>query len=114
MLSVLAAPARLGAQTRPADSAPTPTTAPAQEEPKYKVSRFELAYDKENPGHIPIEKVAGAQIELGLTESGFVAPRPGVPVVRPRMGDLGHGDTLYASASRAISVQLVQYSHRHG
>lgn len=90
--------------------------APAQEEateaappaaadgPTYPVSALHFRYLRENPLHPPLEPVMDLPVALGRVESGFVAPREGVPAVTIILGEIGSGGVqmFHASAIQHI------------
>ena len=89
--------------------------------PAYPVSEFIVRYVRENPGHPPIADIMQLRVPLGRTSQGYVAPRPGVPLVIVSLADAaGTGDTgdsggagesqiFYASAIQRILEAIRDY-----
>jgi hemolysin activation/secretion protein len=81
-------------------------------ERSYKVRRFELAYRRQHPDLPPIAELELLPVELGLTRDGYIGPRPGVPTVVVRIGDVfggvqTNGATFYNSAIQQVSKTIV-------
>jgi hemolysin activation/secretion protein len=87
----------------PAEAAETVTPAAANE-PVFPLGALHFRYLRENPLHPPLEPVMQLAVSLGHLESGFVAPREGVPAVTIILGDIGRGgvQAFHASAIQRI------------
>jgi len=72
--------------------------------PTYSVSAFRFIYLRENPLHPPLGPVMDLPVTLGCVESGFVAPREGLPTVTMTLAELGASgvQTYHASAVQHI------------
>lgn len=74
----------------------------------YRVSAFRFEYGRPVAGAPPVEDlVTAAIVELGETAEGFVAPRPGLNIVRVPITQLPDG-TYYASGIRAVTTAVVR------
>lgn len=116
----------LPAAAQPAPSpAPTNVTAPLgtgpaiaipDDGPSYPVSRFVLSYVQDPTGLPLLEDIARTEVELGRTETGYVAPRPGIPTVRIRVSDIPDRgvEQYYASAIAAVSRAILDAYTRRG
>lgn len=92
------------ARPRDADGAP------------FRVSEFELRFDRDHPGHPQLDELMNLEFELLQTSRGFVAPRPGFPTVRLTLEQIAAQPprVFHASAILAISRELVREFNRRG
>ena len=93
-----------GSGSAPGTTQPPPPTVVDADGPSYVVRGFELSYLREHPRHPSVEGLLDIVIELGVIGDGYVAPRPGVDVVRLRLGELNGNPNrvYYASALQRI------------
>lgn len=56
--------------------------------PPVKVGRFVIDYVYQHPKVPPVQDLMNAEVELGQTPEGYVAPRPGIPTVKIRLSDV--------------------------
>jgi len=98
--------------------APAASTAVALPEdgPSYPVGRFVISYVQDPTGLPLVEEIARTEVVLGRTESGYVAPREGVPLVRLRVADAADRgvEPYYASAIAAVSRAILDAYTRRG
>lgn len=82
----------------------------------YRVDYFEPQYALPHPDHPPLDEVIGIRLRLCETPGGFVAERPGLPVVELTLRELGLQSErrFHASAIRAIGESLVAELNRRG
>jgi hypothetical protein len=98
--------------TTPPDATQQPTDAPpADEGPAYPISALNLRYVRENPDHPPIETLGNLEVELGFTPQGYVAPRPGLTIVRITPASVAQRGTeiYHASALQRILETIRDY-----
>ena len=90
--------------------------APLNDGAAYKVSRFELSYERKHPDYPAIEQFLQVPIVLGKTGKGYVVPRLGAPPVRIRPSDFRgpEAHTFFASAIQRINQRIVAACNRHG
>lgn len=88
--------------------------------PQYPVTKLVLQYGQAHPQLPPIEQLGDVRVDLLLTETGYVAPRDGVPSVSVSLSSID--DQLsdmdqfwfYASAIRKIGEAVVGELNRRG
>lgn len=94
----------------PQDAVAPPAEAGAVDDgPVYDVRAFRLAYVRENPLHPDLGEIASMPILLGRVESGWVAPRPGIPLEALSLDERSAGDSAqpyHASAIQRILEAL--------
>ncbi len=66
----------------------------------FDVAPLEVRFFREHPLHLSAGQVAALEVDLGVTDEGYVAPRAGVAVQTLTIGQLGDGTVrrMYASA----------------
>lgn len=101
---------------RPATPATPATQAAPSDGKTYQVSRFVVEYHSEQEEHPPIADVLKAPVTLGVVPGGYVAPRPGVPSVTVRVGDVveGFGGGFSTSALNEVAKAIVAEMNRRG
>lgn len=75
----------------------------------YRVSRFLLEYEIDNPEHPPVGELIELPVVVGvLSDGGYTYPRAGVPVARIRVGDFfgDQGAVFYPAGIRAVTEAL--------
>jgi hemolysin activation/secretion protein len=111
---LLAAPA-LGRQAAdPAPEAPETASAAltaaaaAADGPVFPIGRFQLGYLREALGQPSIDVLNAVPVTLGRTDSGYVAPRPGLPAVTFTVGELSERgvESFHASGLQTVLVAL--------
>ncbi len=116
-------PASVTPEVTPATPAPTaeeanlpPGTATAEDGQAFRVSRFVLRYQNEHEGHPELADVLDAPVRLGVVSDGYVAPRPGIPSVVIRIGDVAEGapTLFYQSAINAVRRDIVRALNSYG
>lgn len=109
----LVALAGLLAATVAAASDAPPT---AQDGPGYRIDAIVLEYLQDHPEHPPLVDVARTQVVLGVTELGYVAPRPGQPTVTLTIEQIAEEPTAtyYASAVQTIILAVLDYFTQRG
>lgn len=102
------------ATTRPVVQ--TGATAIREDGPAYKVTGFEISYAQQRDGLPALADVMQTEVELGLTDSGFVAPRPGLETVKFKLADAPNQvtDQYHQSALIAIDTHIVKLFNRKG
>jgi len=114
LLAWMLAPPGAWAQQAAAEGAPEGAT--KADGPSYSVSAVQLSYNLDSPKLPPLAELRELPITLGLTLTGFVAPREGVEEVVIRLGSIP-GDPpprFHASAIRAMDEQIVAELNRRG
>ncbi len=87
---------------------------------RYQVTKLNLTYAQDHPGLPAIESLADVQVELLLTDTGYVAPREGFPVQRIAISQIdGQQSSLpqqwfYASAVQRIASAIVRELNNQG
>ena len=121
LLCIVAVGGPIGvASAQPAASQPAATSAPATQAPddgpRYKVTEFQLAYGRPHPDLPALSKVKEQQVSLGVKPDGYVAPRPGLAIIRVQIGDVPvmASPYFYASAIQAIDSAIVAYYNKVG
>ena len=109
----------LDAEEEVEEIAPTPV-ALESDDPQYPVTKLVLQYGQAHPLLPPIEQLGDVRVDLLLTETGYVAPRKGLPSVSvllssidDQLPDLGQF-SFYASAIRKIGEAVVGELNRRG
>ncbi len=100
----------------PATAPASPPTATDRDGPVYPISRFDLAYIRQDPAQPPLDQVAQTPVTLTPTATGWVAPRPGLPVDTRAVAAWATGQTqaFHASAVQVILERLRDYyTSRH-
>jgi len=94
-----------GAPAAPPQTAPAATRPADVDGPAFTVTRFDLDYTKPHPQHPGLTPLTEAPIRLGLTDTGYVAPRDGAEPVTLRLADVPglERQTFHASAILAIN-----------
>ncbi len=97
----------VGALASPAGAA----QALPEDGPTYPVSDIRLRYLRDNPMHPPIEGALAIEVELGQTDTGYVAPREDVPPITLRLSDIADRPTevYHASGIQRILEALRDY-----
>lgn len=86
---------------------------PADEEPQpiaelfYPLSELRLRYFREHPEHPALEALYALEVELGIDDGAYVAPREGVETVRLRVADIGRAGIGEMSESAINQVAAV-------
>jgi len=113
---VLAAPTALTAQGAGAERPQPANTAAGNDGAAYRVSKFELSYQRAHPDHPPVEQFLHVPIVLGKTPRGYVVPRLGAPPVTVRLADFKGPEvhTFFASAIKRINERIVAAFNRKG
>ena len=89
---------------------------PADEQPQpipeffYPVSELRLRYFREHPGHPALEVLYALEVELGIDDGAYVAPREGVETVRLRVADIGRAGIGVMSKSAINQVASVIFN----
>lgn len=73
--------------------------------PVFDVSRFIVQYRTPHPDHPAIEELLDARVTLGVTDSGYVFPREGMPSVDIRVGDVMEGVSQKFHFTALVAVQ---------
>lgn len=92
---------------------PSQFEASAADGPRYGVAGFRVAYSPIHPRSDLFEHVPDLVVELGQVKDGYVAPRPGVPVVGVVLRAAPY-TYYYESALRAIDEQVAHYLGERG
>ena len=82
----------------------------------FKVSEVLVDYKYPHPQLPQASELLNTTIELGVVKDGYVAPRPGAPVVRIRLADIGKGgpQQMYQSGVKAIYDHLLHLMNARG
>jgi hemolysin activation/secretion protein len=83
------------------------TPATPGDRPFYGVSAFEIVYVDPNPNFPPPSEIAQTEVELGVSEEGYVAPRSGYPTTKVRLAEVASDARFGRSAIRTLNQQLV-------
>lgn len=119
-VNVTAQPGGQPAAQPPVSVTETPAAATAvatpDDGPSYPVGRFVISYVQDPAGLPLVEEIARTEVVLGRTETGYVAPREGVPLVRLRVADAADRgvEPYYASAIAAVSRAILDAYTRRG
>lgn len=99
----------------PAPAAAT-TTAQADDEPAYLVSKFVLRYGQEHAQQPGIAPFANLPITLGRTAQGYTAPTPGTALETIRLGSFSPAEPrkFTVGALRRILEAIVEAYNRQG
>ncbi|MCP3903511.1 MAG: ShlB/FhaC/HecB family hemolysin secretion/activation protein [Planctomycetes bacterium] len=106
------APAEVAAEPAPPPPPPpNPNADPEIDGPTFPVSAFEIRYLRENPLHPPIEEAMELPLLFGETPTGFVAPRPGPPLVQFTIADVAtrKPESYHASAIQYMLEKVRDY-----
>jgi len=99
---------------------PVVVTNPGQAIPSdgksYPVTEVKIGYKFPHPAQPPVGDLLNSEIKLGVAEDGYVAPRPGVPVVSVKLGDIGKSgpQKLYSSGIKAVYNHILQVFSARG
>jgi len=109
---VVASPGDAGAPVAPSPAAP----ASDPEKPSYQVGVVLLEFDRQHPGYPAIDDLLQAEVTLGRTDDGFVAPGPGVELVTIPLVDipLMPAARYTSRALAAITHAVVAEMHAFG
>jgi len=79
--------------------------------PVYPIRWFRLAYLRDNPAQPPLQQIALIPITLAATDTGFVAPRPGLPAVTQTLAGFcsDTAQNFHASAVQTILETIRDY-----
>lgn len=107
-------PVRVTAQ--PGELPGEPGAAIEADGPRYPVSAFVIRYAQDTRGLPLVEAIGRVEVELGRVADGYVAPRPGVPVVRMRVREAADRgvEGYYASAIAAVTRAILGEFNRQG
>ena len=77
----------------------------------YPVTGIKIDYKNVNPEQPPIADLLNTEITLGVKDDAYVAARPGVQVVKIKLGEVGKSgpQKIYRSGIAAIYGQVVRY-----
>lgn len=84
--------------------------------PSFQVDQFVLLYAREHPNHPSLDTLLDCQVDLGLTDQGYIEPRKGVPIVTVTIGavdQLPH-NVFFESAITTVCKSIVVALHEHG
>ncbi len=83
---------------------------------RFPVGRIDVAYRVNMASQPSLAEVRGVFVPLGRTADGYVAWRPGLPMVTRRIQDIGIAGPEYfhASALRRINEKIVEFYNNHG
>lgn len=92
-----------------------PAPSPADGD-RYTIDSLVIEYEQADPGLPALADLLGTEINLGVTEDGYVAVQEGLPSVRLRLDDIDNLERkeFYSTALRAISQGLVAELNRRG
>jgi len=84
--------------------------------PRYPVDQIYLDFAEDLPVHPPTKLMLQLDTELGVTDTGYVAPRAGLKTVQVKLSDVPGLDKnhMHASAVRAIGDTLVEHFKEWG
>lgn len=97
----VASPGDVGAPAKP--EAPAPEV--DSEKPSFLVGVFLLEYDRPHPGFPSIDDLLQAQVTLGLTDDGYVAPSDAVETVTIALVDIPLQPAMRYSSRALAAVQ---------
>ncbi len=93
-------------------SAAVPATAQAVDDGKvYPVTGIKIDYKNVNSEQPPLADLLNTEITLGVKDDAYVAARPGVEMVKIKLGEIGKSapQKIYRSGIAAIYGQVVRY-----
>jgi len=104
------------APAAPPEVVTNPGPASANDGKAYPVSEVKIGYKFPHPEQPPVGELLDSQIKLGVVADGYVAPRPGVPVVSIKLGDIGKAvpQKLYHSGIAAIYSHVLRQFNAQG
>jgi len=99
-----------------AQHAEAATEADVGDGPLFSIDRFVVEYRDQHPDHPPLSEILPVVVELGIGETGLVAPRPGIPTRTISVGGPAWPTPLsfHASAIAAVDSRLLGAFHSAG
>ncbi len=102
------------AEPVPAQVAETPEAIEAPQAgdgPVYLIGAFHPGYLRDNPLSPSLEEAMATPITLGVSDTGYIAPRDGVPAVSMSLAELSEGEAKDYHASAVQTILLGMYGH---
>ena len=99
-----------------ATTAENPGQAIPEDGKVYPLTGLKIDYKSPHPEQPPIEELMNAEVRLGVVGDAYVAPRPGVPTVMVKLGDIGKTgpQKIYRSGIAAIYGGIVRFYNARG
>jgi hypothetical protein len=132
--ATIAAPTPVAPGTAPANAAatsaaPTTVAATAPAEPQkievttvegegkaYPVTELKIEYLFPHPQLPSVDELLNTEVQLGVVDGGYVAPRTGIELVRVKLGDIGKGPVkkIFRSGITAIYGGVLRFLNSKG